>query len=91
MDKFRGRNWHFDERGFPVTSSLPTLPPTDIQRADGICFPKVPAPECVGEKGVKLGVRNREIHVRGNASLGNRRAPKPIVQAQARTSVLPDC
>jgi hypothetical protein len=35
--------------------------------------------ECVGEKVVKLGVRNREIQVKGSASLGNRRPPKNLV------------
>ncbi len=30
------RSWHFHESGFPVTSLLPPLSPTDLQRADGI-------------------------------------------------------
>ena len=38
---FRGgfvdrRSWHFHESGFPVTSLLPPVSPTHLQRADGI-------------------------------------------------------
>jgi hypothetical protein len=30
------RSWHFHESGFPVTSLLPPVSPTHLQRADGI-------------------------------------------------------
>jgi hypothetical protein len=52
---------------------------------------KVPVPECVGENLVKLGVRNREIQVKGSAVLGTEGRLSRLFMHRQKISVPATC